>query len=385
MLRRPPRSTLFPYTTLFRSASERRDCDWGLEFADVRGLDVISFRLPEFQHSRALSRMLSLRTRVAIAEGRYDDAIDHMRMNYQLARDVSKEPIIVCGLVGLAEAGFFNGTVIELIAAKDSPNLYWALSELPRPLVDLREAIRLEMSFGKRIFPVLLDVETAEHSPKEWARLISEGLKDYEPLTDGILFNGVSVSQADTLRGMSAAGLSMLIYPNAKQRLVASGMDSARVENMPVGQVVLIDAAREYQRITDEIEKWLYVPYPTAKERIRQTEKKLFNSRNRLQGGFGIIIADALLPAIRAVSTAQMRLEWQMASLRVIEAVRMHAAVAGRLPASLDDIVIVPVPVNPITNLPYLYRLDEKTAVLELPFSDGMPGVAWRFEIQLEE
>ena len=74
-----------------------------------------------------------------------------------------------------------------------------------------------------------------------------------------------------------------------------------------------------------------------------------------------------------------------MGALRVVEAVRMHAAEAGRLPASLDDIVIVPVPVNPITTLPYLYRLDGKMAVLDLPFSDGMPGVAWRFEIQLEE
>src|SRR5689334_24109997 len=38
MIRRPPRSTLFPYTTLFRSTSEgacRRDCDRsGLPFAD---------------------------------------------------------------------------------------------------------------------------------------------------------------------------------------------------------------------------------------------------------------------------------------------------------------------------------------------------------------
>src|SRR2546430_11637890 len=28
MIRRPPRSTLFPYTTLFRSRSERRACPW---------------------------------------------------------------------------------------------------------------------------------------------------------------------------------------------------------------------------------------------------------------------------------------------------------------------------------------------------------------------
>src|SRR5438034_3763448 len=29
MIRRPPRSTLFPYTTLFRSGPARRPCPWG--------------------------------------------------------------------------------------------------------------------------------------------------------------------------------------------------------------------------------------------------------------------------------------------------------------------------------------------------------------------
>src|SRR3712207_8859998 len=34
MIRRPPRSTLFPYTTLFRSVLQR---EWGADTADLRG------------------------------------------------------------------------------------------------------------------------------------------------------------------------------------------------------------------------------------------------------------------------------------------------------------------------------------------------------------
>src|SRR5260221_10835127 len=30
MIRRPPRSTLFPYTTLFRSARPAQNCEWGI-------------------------------------------------------------------------------------------------------------------------------------------------------------------------------------------------------------------------------------------------------------------------------------------------------------------------------------------------------------------
>src|SRR2546425_5359439 len=46
MIRRPPRSTLFPYTTLFRSAGPRLD---GLEQCAVRGEEV---RIVEEEHRR---------------------------------------------------------------------------------------------------------------------------------------------------------------------------------------------------------------------------------------------------------------------------------------------------------------------------------------------
>ena len=363
-------------------ASTRQDCDWGLHWTELRGAEVYGFLLPGIQQSRSICRMLALRTRLAVAEGRYDDAIDHMRMNFRLARNVGQEPIVVCGFVGLAEAGITSQTAIDLIAAPDSPNLYWALSELPHPIVDLREAIRLEMSMGTRIFPALIDVETADHSPAEWARLIGEALKSYETLTEGSLFNGVSVGKQKTLRTLAGAGLSLVIYPDAKQRLVQSGMDAARVEKMPVGQVVLIDAAREHQRIADEIEKWWYVPYPLAKKRLRRAVREGFGNR-QLSDGFGPMITDLLFSALQSAWTAQMRLHWQMNALRVVEALRMHAAETEGFPASLEDVQVVPVPKNPITEQPYIYRLDGETAVLELPFSDGIPGVAWRFEIRL--
>ncbi|MEZ6054431.1 MAG: hypothetical protein R3C02_24095 [Planctomycetaceae bacterium] len=52
-----------------------------------------------------------------------------------------------------------------------------------------------------------------------------------------------------------------------------------------------------------------------------------------------------------------------------IEAIRMHMAVnEGRLPASLDEISIVPVPNNPVTNVPFSYELQDGTALIDSPF-----------------
>src|SRR2546422_8173198 len=53
MIRRPPRSTLFPYTTLFRSPARQR-CELGVETAEADDLHVL-VRVPAFflgQHAR---------------------------------------------------------------------------------------------------------------------------------------------------------------------------------------------------------------------------------------------------------------------------------------------------------------------------------------------
>ena len=37
------------------------------------------------------------------------------------------------------------------------------------------------------------------------------------------------------------------------------------IDSMPVGQVIAIDSAREFRRIADQMEKWLYVPFAQVK------------------------------------------------------------------------------------------------------------------------
>ncbi len=101
--------------------SRCRETDWGVSFVDVKGMEVISFLLPEIQSMRQISRAVSLRTRLAILEHRYDDAIDLIRMNYRLGRDVGTQPILVSGLVGMAICNITNANVIELIAAPTRP------------------------------------------------------------------------------------------------------------------------------------------------------------------------------------------------------------------------------------------------------------------------
>ena len=69
MIRRPPRSTLFPYTTLFRSGKFRH-----MPVVDDTGLigmvtigDVVNFRLSELEHERSEEHTSELQSRETIS------------------------------------------------------------------------------------------------------------------------------------------------------------------------------------------------------------------------------------------------------------------------------------------------------------------------------
>ena len=50
----------------------------------------------------------------------------------------------------------------------------------------------------------------------------------------------------------------------------------------------------------------------------------------------------------------------------------------------LDEVQVVPIPNNPATEKPFIYRLENDTAVLDLPKSDGF-SYARRYEITLRK
>jgi hypothetical protein len=97
-----------------------------------------------------------------------------------------------------------------------------------------------------------------------------------------------------------------------------------------------------------------------------------------------------MLPAVSNVKLASIRLDRERAALMTIEALRMHAAATGQLPAALAEVTVVPVPPNPMTGQPLPYRLDSTsgTATLDLPAPAGFEntrGNARRYVIKLRK
>ena len=367
-------------------ASRCRDTDWGVAYEDIRGPETISFLLPEIQSMRSVCRAMSLQTRVAIAQQHYDRAIELMRANYRLGRDVGKQPILVSGLVGIAVQNITTSdNMVDLIAAPDSPNMYWALSELPRPQVSLRDAVRLELAIGPRMFPILDHPEQQEHAFEEWNALWLRDVSSLvSPDVSGLVDSPLSSNskQVQSLLGMGAA---LAGYSHSKERLVAWGYKADEVEQMAVGQVMAIYQAGAYQRLADRMERSLYVDFPAAKE-LNRDEQQMFSEA----GVFGsspdrelLPIASLLLPAVTVARTASIRTDRELDAVRVIEALRMHAAQNdGKWPKTLDEVTCVPVPNNPATGKPFDYHVEGEVAVLLLPLSDGL-RVQRRYELTL--
>jgi hypothetical protein len=348
-----------------REAVSREQCDWDWRLQDIDGPKSFEFILEEIQQSRGLARCLAVKARLEIAEGRYDDAVETFRIGNQFARDLATTPIIIPGLVGIAVAGVLDDQVHTFIAAPKSPNLYWALTELPRPLIDMRPAVEFEVRFPSRVFPFLKDPEHAQHSPEQWAELVSQAYVTLDRLGSDRPRDDVHGWQARLL----ATGLALRGYTQAKRDLIAAGYDAAKIEQMPVGQVLAIDEVQQCRYIASESLKWSFLPYPEGWRRQKQAESDLIRSRylNPPPTSREVIPINALLlPATTSGIEAMIRRDISIAADRVIEAIRMHAALhGGKLPQTLPEISVVPVPNHPRFGTPFPYKVEGDKATLE--------------------
>lgn len=367
-----------------QTAAQCESCDWGVRFQDLRGMSVIEARLPEFQESRNLTRILRLKAKLEIAERRLNDAVVTIRQTYQLARHLSSSPVLIVNLIAIATQSLANESLGELLAAQDSPNMYWALRALPDPLVDVRPSSQFESTSAFRLFPFLKDADVAHRSGDEWRRM----------LTDVIVSLDESPNRSGADQLLTQLQVTAMIsrsYPLAKRELIAAGFEEARIEQMPVGQVVAIYARECYQHLMDESLKWMYVPFAEGRDRATAALEKL-TQEGYLQQGNGtlpsrdpLLINSRLSYASGNIREASNRQRYLIAALTVVEAIRMHAAEnGGKLPESLAEITVVPVPLNPSTDKPFLYRVvDQRGELLILPSRSGDQYSGRRFLLRM--
>lgn len=356
-----------------RIAVHRERCDWDWRLRDRTGEGQITFVLQEIQEMRDFGRLLSLQSAVDLARRDFDASVESLMMGYRLAQDVGRPGILVNDLVGIAIAGVMNARVVDFIDTQGSPNLYWALASLPRPLVSMRDGFQHERLLPYAFFPFLRDAETRNLSQEAWTSLLTEHMKAFRRI--------VGNNPSDP---MAPATIVASSYPRAKRELIAEGYSRERIQGMPAAQVIAIHEAKVLRRVSDDLFKWSLLPYHEADGWTKTVRMHSFDPfREQAES---LPIGSQLLPAVMAAAQAEVRLHTELDGLRTVEAIRMQMHESGgRLPAALEDIQVVPVPNNPATNKAFIYRpLDAGDGrVLQLvPGKDPPVPNMWSIELR---
>ncbi len=357
---------------LLETAICRQRCTW--EYPIRR--ESVPYVSPLLNEYRTLSRLIAIKAKLEMHDGDMDAALKTIRMGISLARDVGAGPNYIQHLVGL---GMAAGTVRQLegwIQRPNAPNLYWALTTLPRPLVDVRPAVQTESQCLLAEMPELRRLEDSVLSNAQvldlWTRAASwAGYGDDRP--GNVL---------DKSRNLATA---MAQYPRAKAALLEQGYPVERVEAWPALYVIVVDQYHQFRAIRDLTFKWTYVPYAQARGGLKQGNVAISDVWKYSQGSTLSNPFVTSLPAVERIAFLDARLARDVAMLRCVEAIRMYAADhGGKLPASLADVTAVPVPEDPIHGRAFRYEVHGKSAVLEGPVPpDGGARDGLRYEITL--
>ncbi len=356
-------------------AANRQTCTWNYSLPEERAR-AIEILLPDVQQLRSWLRLLAVKARLEVAEKRYDDALKTIQTGQAMSRHVARGPFLINGLVGIATARDQLSVLDELLDQPDAPNLYWALTSLPRPMIDLRDAFAVESRTILWLFPDLDDLD-AKRPEAEWSaklsrfhgQLLEWTRRDQVPGPDGKPLPIPSeLATLDAFRAWAGPLARALAASRFKGAADVPGDD----------QAILLYVSDQYFQYYDQVFAATYLPFPDSSAIVAESNRR-FEAMKKTP----LMFFSNYAPNISAGLLASVRLDLKIAALRTVEAIRLHASGTGKLPGTLDEIKAVPVPRNPATGRPFEYRLEGDTAVLHGPVPDGKAAFSLTYRIQL--
>ncbi len=304
--------------------------------------------LPDLQGRRELAGALKVRFRVEIAERRFDDALFTAKTMLALSRHLGEHPTLIGNLVGTAVASLTLMTLEEMIQQPECPNLFWAFTDLPKPFIDLRKGIQ-----GDRVW-----------NTSEW-----EGLDDRERMIEaqvGKIVDRIrahikgaeqdpTVPKVDVGIWLDRRATNETHLRAARKRLLDSGLSAEHIDKFSPLQIILLDEKLNFEVKRDEAAKVMSLPFWQAEGAL---------TASTAAGEDGESLFGWMAIKARRMKLAQARIEQRIGLLRCVEALRMYAAERdGQLPARLEDMHL-PLPVDPFTGKPFVYKLAGDTATV---------------------
>jgi hypothetical protein len=314
--------------------------DWQiLNQAKAEGVFLL---LPDVQSMRMLANVLKIRARGEIARGEFDKAIQTLQTMFALGRTFNEHPTLIGHLVGIAITAMTLGVVEEFVQQPGAPNLFWALTDLPSPFLDLRKGVQGEKLILSKEFEVL-----RRRTPIEESELKTL-LRKFDPL---VSIAGDGKGEATPSQWYAKQSEDKAVVAAAREQLLKLDYKAADLDKYSPMQIVLLGDFTQYEVNLDDFTKWTNLP-------LWQIPAD-FAKADRTATPFG-----RLLPAWANVLQARARLQQHVALLITAEAIRAQAAAnGGKIPATLDTVKL-PLPADPATGKAFSFEVKEGKGTL---------------------
>jgi hypothetical protein len=357
-------------------AARCETCDW--QFLDRMRSGDLDLMLPDMQSMRTLFLLNDARIRAAVYRRDFEGAAHALQTNFVMSKHIGEAPMAIPCVIGTAMiAAWTHPRLEEWISQPDAPSLYWALADLPTPLIDSRRPFEGESILLDRFFPEIRKA-LGEGKP---IPIATEVLRDRLNKCRSSLWWQIGTQDSSFELALSIAELA----GPARDRFAKKGLTAGEIDRLPVTQLVLMylteihdERTRAYVRLHN-LPYWQARPY-LAKIAADRIDGRTMPSRN----GF----TSLWLPALDRLEINRLRGERNLAILRVIEALRLHAADHGEWPDTLEELDPLPVPADPCTGKAFAYRRQGSKAIVEADAPPGEPSNEYnavRYELTLRK
>jgi hypothetical protein len=286
-----------PAAALARAAAAKPGCHFDRDY----GRPSIDMLLPELSGFRKAAQLLAVSARVKAAGGHPDEALADLEALFRITRHVEQEPILISGLVAMANDCYAVRTLEALLADGTVPVETLALAPTQFYNETLSQAFRMEEAFGLTIFANL------------------------------------ALGDPPTVAGLrvSASGLGgperILGWPLLEWTGCAAAY---RVFVLPADMSFYRRAMHRYQNVTA-------MPYHQARAEWERMEKELY--RGEEMG----ILSRLLFPALSSVAKTAATADARRALARLALAMERCRAEAGAYPEGLDAVAPAHIPAVP--------------------------------------
>jgi hypothetical protein len=367
-LRGPEVFAFFPH---LKRAAYRKTADWQYPIGEEPLANIL---LPDVQGARSIAGYgLSVWIRQRLAKGELDRAREGILVGFAVARHYGRTPFVITQFVCAAVDAVMIYRIAELVSQPNSPNLYWALTQLPRPMLDMRRSIEMEQPFLQMTVPGLEDLSQIR-TEKEWNRLALAAVRFLRESD-----NSGQVRPGDESKAWKA------LVKRARAELVSWTEGGAqRVAAMCDGEAGLRWLLHVYDDQSQEATALNSLDPPVALPRLVALQKRVTEFSTALGAPKASFLSSTLAHYVTI-----HKIDRQIDALRLVEALRHYAAGHdSQLPESLDKMTDTPIPDDPFTGKPFHYILRDGIAILSgeaIPVADPnreLAGIRYRIKIR---